>query len=114
MTALAQIIFWTCLGILFYCYIGYGILVAPFAFFSRKRHAVSPAEFPSVSLVIVGYNEEEILQQKIQNTMVLRYPGQKLSLIFVSDGSTDNTASIMQQYENVHLINKPDRKGKTA
>jgi poly-beta-1,6-N-acetyl-D-glucosamine synthase len=112
------IFFWISLGILFYCYIGYGILIFLLVTTKRlvspkKEHKI-PAGLPSVTLIVTAYNEEKILEQKIKNTLAIDYPAGQLELIFVTDGSIDDSVRLIQQYPSITLLHQPERKGKYA
>ncbi len=69
---------------------------------------------PMVSLIITAYNEEKRIREKLENTMKLDYPREKLQVIIASDGSTDKTHDIVREYADrgVVLFEVPDRKGK--
>src|SRR5262245_49811050 len=118
MTAMFIIFFWISLGILFYCYLGYGILamilVGLKRIFVRKGKRKETGEWPPVTLIVTAYNEEKILQQKIQNTMAIDYPADKLQLLFVTDGSQDDSVSLIRQYNSIQLLHQPERRGKYA
>ena len=75
-----------------------------------------PEELPSVALVICALNEQKIIREKIENCLRLEYPKDRLTVVVVSDGSTDRTAQIVSEYRNagVVLINQPVRRGKCA
>jgi biofilm PGA synthesis N-glycosyltransferase PgaC len=111
-----KIIFWVSFAIIFYSYIGYGILMALLVAIKklfRKKQAL-PASFPQVALVVAAYNEEDYIKVKIENTFELDYPADKLEIIFITDGSTDNTPGIISQYPAIRLLHQPERKGKVA
>lgn len=114
---LLKIIFWVSFFIIFYSYVGYGILlwllVKVKQLFERKipKH---PDFLPAVALVVAAYNEEEYIEEKIQNSFQLNYPADKLEIIFVTDGSTDRTPDIIRKYPNIKLLHEPERKGKSA
>jgi cellulose synthase/poly-beta-1,6-N-acetylglucosamine synthase-like glycosyltransferase len=79
----------------------------------RKREPL--AQLPTVSLVISAFNEEDILEQKIQNCLQLDYPKDKLQILIGSDGSKDNTAAILRKYSDritPHIVEK--NRGKAA
>ncbi|ODS32790.1 MAG: putative glycosyltransferase [Candidatus Scalindua rubra] len=59
---------------------------------------------PSVSLIISAYNEERAIRKKIENCLLLDYPGDKLEIIVGSDGSTDCTDKIVKSFKNVSKI----------
>ncbi len=114
-----KIIFWVSLFIVVYSYVLYGVLVWVLIicrnFFLKKAKRVFDLSFlPSVSLVIATYNEEEIIRKKILNTFELDYPKNKLEIYFVTDGSTDDTNNILNSYEGINVLFRPERKGKVA
>jgi cellulose synthase/poly-beta-1,6-N-acetylglucosamine synthase-like glycosyltransferase len=55
-------------------------------------------ELPYLSIIITAHNEESRIREKIENTLRLEYPQQLLEIIIASDGSTDNTNKIIQEY----------------
>ncbi|HKZ56940.1 MAG TPA: glycosyltransferase family 2 protein [Thermodesulfovibrionales bacterium] len=69
---------------------------------------------PSVSLIITAYNEERLINDKIENTLKQDYPKNRLEIIVASDCSTDRTDEIVKSYQSqgVKLIRAPERKGK--
>ncbi|MBK8953628.1 MAG: glycosyltransferase family 2 protein [Chitinophagaceae bacterium] len=110
-------IFWISISILFYCYLGYGLLV----FFLNNikvlftgRKSIEITEWPAVSLIISAYNENDILEQKITNTLSIDYPTEKLKVIVVTDGSGDGSENIVKQYGSIQSLHKAEREGKTA
>ena len=70
---LTTTIFWLLLAFLFYAYIGYGIIAAVWAFvqtiFKKPAHIVIENDLPNLTLVVPAYNEADILEQKIANTL---------------------------------------------
>lgn len=111
------IFFWVSLVIVFYTFIGYGmllfLLVKARRFVKGKRATEFDLEIlPSCTLIVACYNEADILDEKIKNTLALQYPSQKLSIVFVTDGSSDNSPEIIKNYPAVQLMHSPERKGK--
>lgn len=113
-----KILFWLFLFIISYSYLLYGALIAALLFFRNKPRGVkaipNPSLLPHVSLVIAAYNEENIIQEKIGNTLALDYPSQKLNIIFVTDGSADDTNKILADYPGIKTLYTPERRGKVA
>lgn len=112
-----EIIFWTLLGITFYAYLGYGILIWVLvkikAVFTKKV----PHNYnflPEVTILVAAYNEQDCIEDKIKNSLAIDYPKDKLKIAFVTDGSTDNTAEIISQYADIQLFHKVGRSGKMA
>lgn len=111
---LAKVIFWVCCGALVYCYFGYGLLLHFVTALRRPKPKRVTFYFPELTIVIPAFNEGEILEAKIKNTLSLNYPPQKCKIIVVADGSTDDSQLILAQYPQVKTIYAPLRKGKGA
>jgi len=104
--------FWILIFLILYCYIGYPLILLILGFLFGKK--VEKKEiFPSVSLLIPVYNEEKIIRQKIENSLALDYPKEKLEIIVASE-SNDRTNEIVKEYKDkgVKLIEFKGRKGK--
>jgi cellulose synthase/poly-beta-1,6-N-acetylglucosamine synthase-like glycosyltransferase len=71
---------------------------------------------PFVTLVTVAYNESSHIRQRLENFLDLDYPWDRIEIIVVSDGSTDDTAAIAREYLSpfVHVITFITRRGKSA
>jgi cellulose synthase/poly-beta-1,6-N-acetylglucosamine synthase-like glycosyltransferase len=69
---------------------------------------------PSVSFIVAAYNEADCIAQKITNSLDLDYPREKIEFLFISDGSTDGTDSIVRQYPSIRSLHQPQRNGKSA
>lgn len=52
------------------------------------------AAFPSVSVVIPTHNRRDSLQRALQSLAAQSYPAERLEVIVVDDGSTDNTGEL--------------------
>lgn len=108
-------LFWISLAIIFYTYIGYGILIFLFAKLFGKNRATqiqTDDQLPHVTVIIAAYNEEAYIADKIENTLSLDYPKEKLSLWIVADGSNDQTVCICKGYKDVDVFYEPTRRGK--
>ncbi|MBV5315065.1 MAG: glycosyltransferase family 2 protein, partial [Prolixibacteraceae bacterium] len=83
-----QIIFWILLFIIFYAYVGYGILlfilVKMKQIFSSKKQFPANSDFePEVTLFIAAYNEKDFVDAKVKNSRELEYPAGKLHQVWV-------------------------------
>ncbi|MBI1781754.1 MAG: glycosyltransferase family 2 protein [Sphingobacteriales bacterium] len=112
-----KLIFWLTFGMLFYCFIGYAVLIWLLVqlkglFVSKKLN--EPFELPEMSFVVAAYNESAFIETKIQNTLSVKYPEDKLKLIFITDGSDDGTREIVQKYPQIINYHQQGRKGKAA
>ncbi len=111
-------LFWFSLSILFYCYAGYGMLLYLFngvrRFLIRKDSHESGIELMPVTMIVAAFNEREVFEKKIANTFSLDYPPELLSFIFITDGSTDDPATILKNHPRIKHLHQPERKGKLA
>ncbi len=109
----AKTTFWTSFGIIFYVYFGYPVVLSFWSWCCPKPVDCSEI-FPDVSLLICAYNEEEVIAEKIQNSLALNYPSSKLHIAVASDGSSDKTAEIARSFsgESVTLFDYKERTGK--
>ena len=114
MISLVWWVFWLGVLIVSFTYVGYGIIIHIFSMLTnRKVHPLQQdKDLPEVALLIAAYNEEGFIEHKIQNTLSLNYPTERLKVFIVTDGSTDNTAEIVKQYPQVQLFHESGRKGK--
>jgi poly-beta-1,6-N-acetyl-D-glucosamine synthase len=114
MQQIILIVFWISLAIVFYTYIGYGIMISLLArtklFVKSNQGTVS--YLPDTTLLIAAYNEAAIIEEKIKNTLALHYPKDRMKIYIVTDGSDDGTPEIVERYSEVKLFHQPLRLGK--
>ncbi|MBQ9470739.1 MAG: glycosyltransferase family 2 protein [Bacteroidales bacterium] len=111
---IAVALFWTATGIALYCYVGYPLLLWLMRMFAPPPPKTSEAELPELTLVVPAYNEAPCVERKMRNTLELSYPAQRIHLMWVIDGSTDATATLLARYPQVEVLYQPERRGKTA
>ena len=118
-----KIIFFTSLFIVFYAYLGYGILLFILIriknFFLKKENKFDYELLPEVTFMVAAFNEEVCINEKIKNSFEFEYPKNKIKFFFVTDGSNDRTPDIVKNYPNpegfdLQLFHQPERKGKIA
>jgi cellulose synthase/poly-beta-1,6-N-acetylglucosamine synthase-like glycosyltransferase len=109
-----EFIFWFTIGIIFYTYFGYPLLTLLLSLFVNNPVNKRDIE-PTVTFLITAYNEEKTLRQKLDNTLSLDYPKDKLEIMVASDGSTDRTDDIVKEFvENWVVLRRVEgRVGKT-
>jgi cellulose synthase/poly-beta-1,6-N-acetylglucosamine synthase-like glycosyltransferase len=110
----AVVLVWLSLGTLAYVYLGYPLLLALVGLFARRSKA-SLGYLPKISVLIAAYNEETGIRKKIEQTLALEYPPDKMEIIVLSDCSTDRTDEIVKSFTDprVRLFRAPQRMGKT-
>jgi len=108
-----HLIFWSSLLLFFYTYFGYPLLLWLISLF-KSKHVKKAQSVPPVTFIITAYNEEATIKSKIENTLSLDYPKDKLQIIIASDASTDATESYVLEYqdEGVELVRANRRMGK--
>lgn len=121
MALFLEILFWFCIGLVAYTYVGYGII----AWILVKTRKILGKEFkkyndpnflPKVTLVIPAYNEMSCINAKVKNTFGLDYPADLIDVLFVTEGSNDGTSeyitSLKDTYSNLRMIGGDTRRGK--
>lgn len=114
MTIALLIFFWASLAILFYTYAGYPVALWIAKTLRPRRHVVEEDYLPSVSFVIAAHNEDAAIAAKLENTLELDYPRDRLEIIVSSDGSTDGTNEIVASFADrgVKLLAAEEQSGK--
>ncbi len=114
-----EVLFWIALFVIFYSYLGYGILL--FAMIKVRRLLGMDKNFegnedyePEVTLFVAAYNEKEYLDAKVSNSKSLNYPQNKIKQLWVTDGSDDGTPELLKKYDGVQVLHQPERNGKIA
>lgn len=108
-------LFWWCVSAILYTYLGYPALLTLLARLRPKPPQYAPTT-PPVTLLIAAYNEETVIAQKLENSLALDYPRDKLQILVAADGSSDHTPDLVRGYAHrgVELSYSPPRRGKMA
>lgn len=114
-----EVLFWLSAFGVVYPYLGYPAILWLLGqvFGRRQKSGVETVTiYPSVSMIIPVCNEEKRIERKIENTAALRYPAERLQVLFVSDGSTDRTVELIRAQARgaMTLIERSVRQGKAA
>ena len=105
-----EIIFFISIFLIFYTYFLYPAVLMLFSF--KKTHYLMSrsniedytiGELPLITMVISAYNEEKVIKEKLINITELEYPKDKLEVVIASDGSTDQTNSIIKLFKLKNL-----------
>src|SRR3972149_6578933 len=111
-----EILFWFSLGTLVYVFFGFIIFLWIFSKFRCKAVQKGDAT-PSVAVIISALNEEKHIEKKIETCLEIDYPRDRVEIIVVSDGSTDDTDSILAQMRKnnplLRTYRMPRQRGKT-
>ena len=117
-----QVVFWAGFAVVFYAYLGYAFVLKALLLLQKQqsRPAYSPeADIPEVAFVVCAYNEADFIEKKIQNSINVACPADKITYYFVTDGSDDNTPELVKAFPypdgtRWFLLHQPERKGKIA
>lgn len=111
-----NIVFWSSLGFLIYTYLLYPLIIWCMAkWFGKDVLTKMPEQLPDITVIMCVYNSEDDIQSRIENVFSLDYPSEKLKVIVVADGCTDNTCERVNNcnFDNVRLISYEKNRGKS-
>jgi cellulose synthase/poly-beta-1,6-N-acetylglucosamine synthase-like glycosyltransferase len=104
------------LFIILYAYVGYTLLLLILSGLKRlfilNRNLPSNPPEPSVTLLVPAYNEGDYIIAKANNCLEINYPAEKLRILWVTDGTTDNTAELLARYPEFKVMHEKERRGK--
>lgn len=119
-TEIAAVLLWISLAVVFHAYVGFPIAIwVASRLFGHRPEPPVPETLPRVSVLVAALDEEDVIAQRIENALASDYPPELLEIVIGSDGSTDRTAAIVNDYANrfpdrVKLIDYPQRRGKAT
>jgi cellulose synthase/poly-beta-1,6-N-acetylglucosamine synthase-like glycosyltransferase len=99
-------------------FMGFPVFMSLLARIKPKPHRQDATFLPRVTLMIMTYNEEKTIARKLENSLALNYPQDKLEIFVVDSASTDDTRQIAEEFakksSQVSLIAQEERKGKAS
>jgi cellulose synthase/poly-beta-1,6-N-acetylglucosamine synthase-like glycosyltransferase len=109
-----KLLFWLSLGALAWTHVVYPLGAAALARLRTRRVRKGAIE-PSVTVIVAAYNEEAVIERRLENLLALDYPADRLELVVTSDASTDRTHELVEKFaeRGVRLLVNP-RGGKVA
>jgi biofilm PGA synthesis N-glycosyltransferase PgaC len=116
MQVAAGVVFAAIVAIIAYVYAGYPLILWMVGIAKRRHVRRDDSACPSVVLIIAAHNEERVIREKIENSLALDYPKDRIKIVVASDGSVDGTNEIVKEYESRNVILKAfaRREGKSA
>ena len=100
----------------------YSYLLYPIILLALVPLSGSPSIFArtislrNITVIITVFNEEARIREKLEKTLRVNRQDLNVQIIVASDGSTDGTHKIVEEYfdRGVVLVVSPGRKGKEA
>jgi cellulose synthase/poly-beta-1,6-N-acetylglucosamine synthase-like glycosyltransferase len=109
-----EIAFWVTAVLLAWTHVGYPLAAAFGARLHGRGGRKDDSFLPSVAVIVAAYNEETVIERRLENLLALDYPAEKLELVVASDASSDRTDELVERFApRVRLIRCP-RGGKVA
>jgi cellulose synthase/poly-beta-1,6-N-acetylglucosamine synthase-like glycosyltransferase len=90
-------LFWGSLALLVWTHAGYPLMARALARLRTRPVRTDDSFLPSVAVVIAAYNEESVIERRLENLRALDYPAEKLELVVTSDASTDRTDELAER-----------------
>ncbi len=110
-------VFWGSAAALAWTHVGYPLAAGALARVRERRVAKDPAAEPSVTVIVAAYNEEAVIERRLDNLLALDYPADRLEIVVASDASNDRTnelvLAVAAREPRVRLLDCP-RGGKVA
>lgn len=115
---LVELIFWSLMLVLFWLFFGYGLLVFIVQWCmpnAGAKNAVDQSETISFTIILALHNEERVIAEQLDALLLMDYPKDRFNILVSTDGCSDKTVSIVQQYakDGVVLLKGKEQKGKT-
>ena len=118
------LLFWVALAVVVYAYVGYGAVL--WAMVRAKRAGRGARQLPEkgdfeppLTFLVAAFNEARWIEDKVRNCLALDYPKDKITFLFVTDGSDDHTAELVRRFPlpagvRLEVHHRPERRGKIA
>lgn len=95
-----KIIFWVSAFAIFYPMIGYPLTLLLLDKIIKRKNTKDYTYKPKVSVIISAYNEEKVIEKKLNNIIKTDYPD--FEVIIANDASNDRTVEIAQEFIKSH------------
>jgi cellulose synthase/poly-beta-1,6-N-acetylglucosamine synthase-like glycosyltransferase len=111
------IVFVVAFLLLLYTWLGYPAILWMLRWMFGKAPRRERCE-PAFSIIVAAYNEEAQMTAKLEDCLALEYPADRLEILVASDGSTDRTEEIVQEFaqrdSRIRLVKSAGRAGKSG
>lgn len=103
---MANTLFITLVTILLYPFIFYPLILILIGKLRQRIQTIENSTLKDedlISLIICAKNEESVLKEKLESILSQRFDKKKIELILLSDGSQDQTATIMEDFKKSYV-----------
>ena len=111
-----ELIFWLAVSVPLYAYAVYPLILLVLRLVIHREVLKEPI-LPSLSLLIPAYNEADVIERKIKDSLDLDYPAEQLEIVIASDGSSDETVAVAQRLADgrrVRVLAFAENRGKMS
>ena len=92
-----KVLFWGSLGALAWTHVAYPAAAGLLARLRERRVDVGDGDGePTVSVIVAAYNEDAVIERRLENLQALDYPREKLEIVVTSDASSDRTEELAE------------------
>lgn len=99
----SAIVFFVSLTAIAATYVLYPVVLIPLSRLRRARN-YAPGELPALTMIISAFNEADVIGRKIQNSLELDYPADRLQILVISDASDDGTDEIVSGFGDPRIV----------
>jgi biofilm PGA synthesis N-glycosyltransferase PgaC len=99
-------------AVVLYTFVGYPAIIGLVARLRPRPVRADPAHAPRVTMIIAAYNEQDIIEAKLAETLALEYPAELFEVVVVTDGSDDATPERARAVAGVTVLHEAQRRGK--
>lgn len=100
-------LFILCLTLLLYNYLLYPLFIYIYSRLRPIPHQcyLEESEFPSLCLIIPAISDIDTLRRKVENTLKLYYPKDRLLILAISDKDNEKAQELLREYKKYGIIN---------
>ena len=91
-----KVVFWGSLGALAWTHAGYPLAAGLAARLRGRPVRKDDDAEPTVSVIVAAYNEESVIERRVENLRALDYPPERVELVVTSDASSDRTEELAE------------------
>ncbi len=96
MADVAEVVFWVALAALAWTHALYPLAARALARVRERPVRYDDGTLPTVTVIIAAYNEETVIEHRIDNLRALEYPRDRFELIVTADAPTDRTVELAE------------------